>query len=123
VLTPAENNRPLVQAHVLWELLHSACTLRLTTGGMNHVRALLVDDAVLVCGSSSFSYLSYRCQGEVLGLVTDPTVIAGFRAGVLDPALAASVPCDRARPTLRLRAGDALVRVLGTIAVHLARLP
>lgn len=121
VLTPAENNRPLVQQHVLWELTHTRCTLRLTTGGMSHVRAMLIDDEVLVLGSSSFSYLSYRCQGEVLGFVTDPVVLADFRRRVAAPALAAAVPYRSAGGRVRMRAGDLLVRFLGTVSVWMAR--
>jgi cardiolipin synthase len=123
VLTPAHNNRPLVQHHVLWELGRSACRVRLTTDGMSHVRAMVVDDEVAVLGSSSFSYLSYRCQGEVLAFVTDPALVAEVGRRVVRPALARSVPYQPARAPLRRRAGDRLVRVLGTIAVHLARLP
>jgi phosphatidylserine/phosphatidylglycerophosphate/cardiolipin synthase-like enzyme len=84
---------------------------------------MVVDDEVAVLGSSSFSYLSYRCQGEVLAFVTDPALVAEVGRRVVRPALARSVPYQPARAPLRRRAGDRLVRVLGTIAVHLARLP
>jgi cardiolipin synthase len=64
--------------------------LRLLDGTMTHVKALLVDDRVLVLGSANFDFLSGTLQPEVAAVVTDTAVVAQFDRRVRRVSLARS---------------------------------
>lgn len=94
LIMAAANNWPLVYDHVLWESARAGIELRLYEGRMVHMKTMLVDDRALVLGSANFDFWSYRFQQEVMGIVTDPEVVADFRRRVFEEDLRASRPCD-----------------------------
>jgi Phosphatidylserine/phosphatidylglycerophosphate/cardiolipin synthases and related enzymes len=59
---------------------------------MIHLKAIVIDDRVLVMGSSNFDVVSYRAEQEIVVLVTDRRVIDEFTRRVIDPDLEASMP-------------------------------
>lgn len=91
VVAPRENNFKTMDDYVAWECHRYGIDLRLYPA-MTHLKAMLVDDGVLVVGSTNFDFVSYRLEQEVVALITDPSVLAVFRAQVVEPDLAASVP-------------------------------
>jgi len=62
---------------------------------MTHMKAMLVDDRVLVVGSANFELWSYRFQQEYICVVTDPGLIAQFRERVVGPDCALARVTDR----------------------------
>lgn len=86
LLTPAANNKGTVRDYLLWEAHRSGFDLRLYDG-MSHMKAMLIDDAKLVVGSSNFDFLSYRTEDEVLVVIEDPDLVSDFRTRVLEPDL------------------------------------
>jgi cardiolipin synthase A/B len=100
IITPDETNGKILQRSICWEGARSGMDVRLFRG-MTHLKAMLIDEETLVVGSSNFDQLSYRTYSEVLAVVTDPGLIADFRARVLGPDLERSEPLDA-----RLAAAD-----------------
>ncbi|HJZ79783.1 MAG TPA: phosphatidylserine/phosphatidylglycerophosphate/cardiolipin synthase family protein [Pyrinomonadaceae bacterium] len=91
VLTPAENNWGLFADYARLESARSQIDLRLFTGGMSHLKAMLIDDEYLIAGSSNFDYLSYRIHQELIALITAPEVIGAFRERVMLPDVMNSI--------------------------------
>ena len=95
ILTPELNNWRFFANYARLESARSGIDLRLFRG-MSHLKAMLIDDESLVCGSSNFDYLSYRIHQELIAVITIPDVITDFRARVMMPDLmnARSVECN-----------------------------
>ncbi|HXI24097.1 MAG TPA: phosphatidylserine/phosphatidylglycerophosphate/cardiolipin synthase family protein [Pyrinomonadaceae bacterium] len=87
IITPEQNNWRFFANYARLESARSGVDLRLFQG-MSHLKAMLIDDEYLVCGSSNFDYLSYRIHQELIAVITTPDVIADFRARVMLPDLA-----------------------------------
>jgi cardiolipin synthase len=118
VIMPATHNWPAVRDHVRWAAAQADIELRLYDARMIHLKSMLIDDRVLIVGSANFDLWSYRFQQEVIGIVTDPGLVADFRRRVLDPDVADSRVCDRSLgplagrlATFKLRAVEAICRV------------
>jgi cardiolipin synthase len=86
----SQNNWPAVHDHVYWESAQAGIDLRLFEGRMVHMKAMLVDGRALALGSMNFDFWSYLFQQEVMGIVTDPELVADFRRRVFDVDLDAS---------------------------------
>ena len=93
-VTPEANNWGLVRDVLRWPPATRGIDVRLYRGRMTHMKALLVDDAVLVLGSANFDLWSYHFQGEYLARVTDPTLIDDFRNRVVAEGLRGSRPVE-----------------------------
>lgn len=87
ILTPQSNNWRYFTDYARWESARCGINLRLYKRGMSHLKAMLVDDQFLVAGSSNFDFLSYGIYEEIVAVITDPDVIANFRAQVMLPDL------------------------------------
>ncbi len=60
-----------------------AIELREYSAGMTHLKAMLIDDAKLVLGSSNFDFLSFRVQKELIAIIKDPPTISAFKRLVM----------------------------------------
>jgi cardiolipin synthase len=90
----ADNNWPAVRDHVRFESSRAGIELRLYQDRMVHMKTMLVDGRALVLGSANFDFWSYRFQQEVMGVVTDPGVIADYGRRVFETDLGASPLSD-----------------------------
>jgi cardiolipin synthase A/B len=93
VVTPGQNNWSYFANYARRESARSEIDLRLYQG-MSHLKAMLIDEEVLIAGSSNFDYLSYRLYQEVLGVFTDQALISDFHQRVMLPDVANSVAVD-----------------------------
>ena len=94
LVQPQGNNYPAVAAYVARTASRADLGLRLLPG-MIHLKVLLIDDRVLVMGSSNFDIVSYRAEQEIVVLMTDAAAIREVKQRVLEPDLEASQPADR----------------------------
>ncbi len=94
IVTPEQNNWSCFANYARREAARSQIDLRLYQGRMSHLKAMLIDDAYLIAGSSNFDYLSYRLYQEIIGIFTHAQVIKEFRERVVLPDLAHSVAVD-----------------------------
>jgi cardiolipin synthase len=95
LVQPDGNNYPAAAVYVARTASRSDLSLRLLPG-MTHLKVVLIDDRVLVMGSSNFDIVSYRAEQEIIALVTDAAVIREVTRRVLEPDLEASRPATRA---------------------------
>ena len=119
VVNPLENNLGYLQRYLFAEAVRFGFELRLYEDRMLHMKCMLIDDEVLVTGSSNFDLLSYHgFLAEVVAVIRSPSVIDAFRRRVLDPALAGSRPF---RPG-EVRGSGPLARLWSTAAMGGANL-
>ncbi len=120
LVTPEANNWGLVRDLLRWPRATRGIGVRLYRGRMTHMKALLVDDEVLVLGSANFDLWSYHFQGEYLARVTDPALIEDFRDRVAAEGVRGSRPV--AAPAGPLRGGLArlALRSLESLTLRLS---
>ena len=90
---------------------------------MIHMKCMLIDDGMLVTGSSNFDLMSYNgFLAEIVAVFRSPEVIGAFRRRVLEPDLEASRRFEgdgdsgglgRALRALPIRVARRVARVLG----------
>lgn len=122
VLMPDLNNRAWVQRYTEWEGARSGIKLRNYLPKMTHLKAMLVDEEVLVVGSSNFDYFSYKTQQEVIALVTRPDLVQDFITRVRDADLAQSKSADAAKVKKSTVLLYGFIRAMGKMTVTLAKL-
>lgn len=116
VVTPLNNNFGLCRDAMIWHAANSGFDVRFYPDRMTHMKALMVDESVLVVGSANFDVLSYRFQQEFMAMVTDPRLIEDFRKRVVEVDLRQSAPCREIRGRLATRLTKARLGVLDRIS-------
>ncbi|MDB5670514.1 MAG: hypothetical protein JWO25_1473 [Alphaproteobacteria bacterium] len=119
VLTPLPNNKPLVQNYLLAACERAGAAVRLTAE-MSHLKAMLIDDSLLVLGSSNFDFPSYYSMEEYLALVRSPALAKAFEAEVLVPMRAGAVAPFRPRPR-QILASRFLMGLAGLVVKRIGR--
>lgn len=122
LIAPENNNRKNMQYYTLWEAKRSGFNLYLYRERMTHLKAMLIDDRILILGSSNFDYLSYSSQQEIVAVITDPEIISEFRQRVVISDLKNSTPFDDQIPMAKEHIRYLLLRSLGKICVTLSRI-
>lgn len=122
ILMPADNNRSWVQRYTTWEAARSGIKLRYYTPKMTHLKSMLIDERLLIVGSSNFDYYSYRTQQEVVAAVTDEELVSEFIERVRDVDLAQSRAVDTSEVRRSTVVLYGFIRVMGKLTTTLARL-
>jgi len=118
VLTPGRNNKPNLAGHIL-QTAHRHDFELFQSDGMSHLKAMLIDDELLIAGSSNFDFLSYHMLEELIVMSRDRAMVEEFVERVWAPDFAAALTV-RFRPTLRTWWGHGAVRLAARIADFLA---
>jgi cardiolipin synthase len=90
VVTPEINNWALCREHIFWKAARSSIEIRLFPRRMTHMKAMLIDDSVLVLGSANYELWSYRFQQEFLCIARDVDLVHQFKQRIEGPDLAES---------------------------------
>ena len=122
--TPRPNNKPVIRDYLMGVARRSGLDIRLTPM-MTHAKAMLVDGAALVVGSSNFDFVSHRANAEYVVTIRDPDLIQAFTARLLEPLRAGANAPDAADHSswraLRARAGLRMADVLVDFLSHRPR--
>lgn len=92
VISPKQNNKSLFKSLLLNEVLKGYFSLKLYQNQMSHLKAILVDDEVLIFGSSNFDFVSYYFEQEVVLVTHDKKIVLDFIEKVKNPDLSKSIP-------------------------------
>ena len=122
ILMPADNNRSWVQWYTTWEAARSGINLRYYMPKMTHLKSMLIDERLLIVGSSNFDYYSYRTQQEVVAAVTDEELVSEFIERVRDVDLAQSRAVDTSEVRRSTVVLYGFIRVMGKLTTTLAKL-
>jgi len=114
VLTPSENNKSNLARHVLHAGARAGFEVLRYSGGMSHMKAMLIDGEVLIVGSSNFDFMSYHILEESVVLTRDRGMIDAFVRRIWTPDSARAL-CKPAHSSLGTRLGHFAVR-LGALA-------
>ncbi len=89
LITPAQNNKPIVRDALLATAAKAGFQVSLTPG-MSHLKGLLIDETHLIVGSANFDFVSLAAEEELIAIITAPALIADFTQRIVTPALAAA---------------------------------
>ncbi|HEY5409247.1 MAG TPA: phosphatidylserine/phosphatidylglycerophosphate/cardiolipin synthase family protein [Caulobacteraceae bacterium] len=115
VVTPAANNKPMVRDYLLRTAARDGLRA-LQTPAMIHLKGMLIDGRALILGSSNFDFVSYWVEEELVAIISNPALIADFRARVLEPLIAEALPAGAMQPSkARGRRAAALLGAAGFV--------
>jgi cardiolipin synthase len=117
ILGAGETNRQYLNRYTAWESWRHGFELRLLPQ-MTHMKAIVVDDEVLIAGSANFDHLSYHVLQEVVAIITDPGLRAQFEERVWAPDYARAEPVDLGPDP----GGEALLRRIDRVSRFLVRI-
>lgn len=83
IIAPADNNKSIFKHYLHKEISNGYFRLFQYRKQMSHLKAILVDDDLLILGSSNYDFASYYFEQEVVVAVKDKEVIDAFRQKVL----------------------------------------
>jgi cardiolipin synthase len=84
ILGAGKTNRPYLNRYTRWESWRNGFELRFLPQ-MTHMKAIVVDDEVLIAGSANFDHLSYHVLQEVVTIITHPGLRRDFEELVWKP--------------------------------------
>lgn len=120
VLMPDRNNKANLARHILERASRFGFEVLRYPGGMSHMKAMTIDDELLVMGSSNFDFMSYHILEEHVVMTRDPSVVSMYLERVWEPD-AASAVVEPPRSSIGTRLGDLAVRIGAAVASTLAR--
>ena len=118
VLTPSQNNKSNLARHVLQAAHRHGFEVR-RVPGMSHMKAMLIDDEMLVAGSCNFDFMSYHILEELILMTRERAVVDEFRTRVWEPDLSRAVSMVPIA-SVGTRLGHAAVRAGAVVAAALA---
>lgn len=119
VLMPDRNNKSSLARHILERAARGGFEVLRYHGGMSHMKAMVIDDDVLVAGSTNFDFMSCHVLEEHVVMSKDRELLEQFRRRVWAPDLAAAKVLP-VRSSLGTRLGDLGVRIGAALASNLA---
>jgi len=87
LVTPEDNNRKSIARYTLWEAKNSGIDLQLYQPGMPHAKAMLIDDHILILGSTNFDFISYSVEQELAAIITEENIINDFKNRLVEKDL------------------------------------
>jgi cardiolipin synthase len=118
VLMPDRNNKGNLARHLIEHAFRGGLEILRYRGGMSHMKAMVIDDDLLITGSSNFDFMSYHILEEHVVMSRDAALLGAFDARIWQPDAATALrPAVRSSTGTRLgdaavRAGAALARIL-----------
>lgn len=80
--TPQQNNKGIFKKLMLHEAQKQWFELHLYDNGMSHLKAILIDHATLIVGSSNYDFVSYFFEEEIIVTTHQKDLISDFREQV-----------------------------------------
>jgi cardiolipin synthase A/B len=119
ILTPMRNNKANLARHVLQCAARHGFEILRYSGGMTHMKAMVIDDELLVAGSSNFDFMSHHILEEHVVLTRDRALVDDFRRRVWAPEAEQAVRRP-VRSSVGTVLGHAAVRLGAALAARLA---
>jgi len=88
LIYPAKNNWTYLQNYTVRKCKKYGIELLLYQKGMMHLKAILIDEDLLIAGSSNFDYLSYKMHTELIGFFSNKDLIDDFKERIIKEDLA-----------------------------------
>ncbi len=122
IISPEHNNSNNIKKLAISESAANGFDLYMYQNRMTHLKAILIDDEVLVAGSSNFDYLSYVLHQENIIIIRNKDFIADFKKRVIERDISESVfykgSCNKLAAFIRKKK----LIFAGKAAVFLARI-
>jgi len=87
IITPQANNKSLLKYYLQAQQKHYPFSIWLYEKKMSHLKALLIDDKIVMTGSTNFDFASYFLEQEYCMVIRDPDMVRNFTDTVVTDAL------------------------------------
>ena len=118
VVTPEANNKPVLRDYIAGLARRRGFQL-VRTPQMSHVKAVVIDGAKVMLGSSNFDVVSYEAEAEIVGVFDDRELAGALQRRLIAPAYAGrsdDAPAGSAlgglMATTALRCAQGYIRIL-----------
>ena len=91
IVSPGINNKNIFKAILTNELMKGYFNFYEYQGRMSHLKAILIDDKQLICGSSNFDFISYYFEEEVVMITENKEIVQNFIDKISSPDIANSI--------------------------------
>ncbi|MEO9966832.1 MAG: phosphatidylserine/phosphatidylglycerophosphate/cardiolipin synthase family protein [Reichenbachiella sp.] len=91
IISPGINNKNVFKAILSNELMKGYFNFYEYQGRMSHLKAILIDDKKLICGSSNFDFISYYFEEEVVMITENQEIVQDFINKISKPDIANSL--------------------------------
>ncbi|NNC36959.1 MAG: phosphatidylserine/phosphatidylglycerophosphate/cardiolipin synthase family protein [Acidimicrobiales bacterium] len=90
IISPESNNKSLLKYYLQHQQQKYPFSIFMYEKKMSHLKAILIDDEILVMGSTNFDFASYCLEQEFCFVLRNPDLIEQFKEKVVDDAMAHS---------------------------------
>lgn len=94
IFTPESNNKGVFKKNLMHEARENWFDLYMYQAGMSHLKAVLIDNEILILGSSNYDFASYFFEEEVMITSNDIDLINEFESKIAIPYRKESIPYD-----------------------------
>jgi cardiolipin synthase len=121
VVTPELNNKKQMRSYIRWEAGRSGFELWHYPHKMTHLKAMLIDEKILIAGSSNFDYFSNRFFQETVAVITDHELIDDFKKRVIETDFNICKRLDQPGAHIRGFLRNIQIRTIGRMATLFSR--
>ena len=88
---------------------------------MSHLKAIIVDDEILIAGSTNFDFASYFLEQEYCAVIRDSATVSAFKSKVVDDAMASSTVYEKGQLSLSHSWANLLINTAIKLCRFMAR--
>lgn len=121
IISPAANNKKLLKYYLQYQQQKYHFEIFMYQAKMSHLKAIIVDDEILIAGSTNFDFASYFLEQEYCAVIRDPKTVSEFKSKVVDDAMARSTIYEKGQLNLSHSWANLLINTAIKIIRFMAR--
>lgn len=121
IISPQANNKKLLKYYLQYQQSQYPFSIFMYEKKMSHLKAILVDDEVLIMGSTNFDFASYFLEQEYCFVLRDKALVASFKEKVVEDAVTHSSVYDPVPPSFKHRMANRVIRLAIFLLTRMAR--
>ena len=121
IISPSANNKSLLKYYIQYQQKKYPFSILMYEKKMSHLKAMLIDDEVLIMGSTNFDFVSYYLEQEYCLVIRGKELIRAFQKQVVDDAVAHSSLYKPKNSSFKLAYANAVIQLAMVVCKKLAR--
>ena len=121
IISPAANNKKLLKYYIQYQQQKYSFEILMYQTKMSHLKAIIVDDEILIAGSTNFDFASYFLEQEYCAVIRDPATVSAFKSKVVDDAMASSTVYEKGQLSLSHSWANLLINTAIKLCRFMAR--
>ena len=122
IISPRTNNKNLLKYYIQYQHHKYPFSILMYEKKMSHLKAMLIDNEVLIMGSTNFDFLSYYFEQEYCLVLRDKKIVENFKKNILNPAITQSTNYAPKKPSFKQKLANEFVKNISVVCKTLAPL-